>query len=330
MERNQLNVGFIGCGVIGRRRADALRGLANFIGCFDVSADKSNTFAFDFSCRSFTNVEELIESSEIDFVVIATQHDSLAKLATESLKEFKHVFLEKPGACNSKDLRKVIKLATKNSLKLRIGFNHNFHPAILKMFELIENGDIGSLMYSRVRYGHGGRVGYESEWRAKKKVAGGGELIDQGSHIIDLILKLFGDIKVSYAATPTYFWNMEVEDNAFMVMEDSNGRIGFLHASCTEWKNLFSMEVYGTKGKIEVTGLGRSYGTETLNLYQMSPEMGPPETFSFQFDGPDLSWKLELEQFMRDIEQKTYQSDNSESSIRVLQIVEEIYRRTGR
>ena len=325
-----MKAAFIGCGVIGEKRAEALGAKIQIVGCFDLNIQKAEAFAKVYQCDVYESEMDLINDESVDFVVIATQHNNLAKLAIDCLNRKKHVFLEKPGACNAQDLANVSEIAKKNLLNLHIGYNHQFHPAILKMNELVQQGDIGDLMFARIRYGHGGRIGYEKEWRAKKEISGGGELIDQGSHLIDLVLKLFGDLKVSYAATPTYFWNMEVEDNAFVVLEDIQGRISFLHASCTEWKNLFSMELYGTGGKLEVEGLGRSYGVETLTFYKMLPEMGPPKITKFTYDEPDISWKLELEQFIKDIEQKTYTSDNSQSSIRVLQIIEDIYQRTGR
>jgi predicted dehydrogenase len=325
-----LKAAFIGCGLIGQKRAEALGANLQIVGCFDLDTKKSEAFAKAHNCGVYESEMDLVNDKSVDLVVIATQHNSLARIAIECLNRNKHVFLEKPGACYAQDLARVSETARKNLLNLHIGYNHQFHPAILKMNEIVRNGRIGDLMFVRIRYGHGGRVGYEKEWRSKKEISGGGELIDQGSHLIDLVLKLFGDLRVSYAATPTYFWNMQVEDNAFVVLEDIQGRISFLHASCTEWKNLFSMEVYGTKAKIEVVGLGRSYGAESLTLYEMLPEMGPPKVTKFTFDEPDLSWKLELEQFISDIEQKTYISDNSQTSIRVLQIIEEIYQRTGR
>lgn len=325
-----MNVAIIGCGLIGRKRAASMPSGVNIIGCFDISQDFARKFALDFKCNVYPNMVDILEDSRVDFVVIATRHDSLASIATSFLQSNKHVFLEKPGAKNSLDLKTAVGEARKRNLKLHVGFNHLFHPAVLKMCSLLESGEIGKLMYLRARYGHGGRVGYENEWRSKKELSGGGELIDQGSHLIHISLKLLGDLKVDYASTPTYFWKMDVEDNAFLVLKDSKSRIAFLHASCTEWKNLFSLEVYGTTGKVEVSGLGRSYGTETLIHYRMLPEMGPPAIETWQFSEPDDSWQLELKEFISDIKNNTRYSDNTESSIKVLELIEEIYERTGR
>jgi predicted dehydrogenase len=300
------------------------------IGCFDLSQDARENFARDFRCETYSSLCEVLQDSRVDFLVIATQHDVLNSIALAALESDKHVFLEKPGAIRSADLRSASVIARSRGLKFHIGFNHQFHPAILKMFELIENDAVGEVMFMRARYGHGGRVGYENEWRAKKEISGGGELIDQGSHLIDISLRLFHNLKVEYAATPTYFWKMDVEDNAFLILKDDEGRIAFLHASCTEWKNLFSIEVYGKSGKVEISGLGRSYGLETLTYYQMLPEMGPPLTQIWQFPEFDNSWSLELEQFTSDINDNTDFSNNVATSVKVLELIETIYERSGR
>lgn len=325
-----MNSAIIGCGLIGKKRAEGMKGNSNLIGCFDSSIKASQDFAEKYSCKSYLNLDVLLQNSEIDYVVIATQHSALMPIAIRAIEMGKHVFLEKPGALVSRDLKRIASLAVEKERKIHIGYNHKFHPSLMKMFEMIEDGAIGKLMYLRGRYGHGGRIGYENEWRANKQDSGGGELIDQGSHLLDISLEVLGNLKVDYAATPTYFWDMQVEDNAFMILSNKSDKVAFLHASCTEWKNKFSLEVYGTLGKLEIPGIGRSYGLEKLIHYRMMPEMGPPVIQEWIFREEDTSWRLELEQFVFDIETGTGFSNNIASSVRVLEIVEEIYRKTGR
>jgi hypothetical protein len=135
-----------------------------------------------------------------------------------------------------------------------------------------------------------------------------------------------GDLSLDYAKTPTYFWNMEVEDNAFLALKNDSGNIAFLQASCTEWKNMFSLEIYGQAGKLEISGLGKSYGEETLYFHKMLPEMGPPQTQVWKYPGVDDSWKLEIEEFVNDLQKGSTNSDNLESSLGVLRIIQEIYK----
>ena len=183
----------------------------------------------------------------------------------------------------------------------------------------------------RGRYGHGGRVGYEKEWRAQKEISGGGELIDQGVHLIDLARWFLGDFTHVRGSVPTLFWNMAVEDNAFLELQTGAGAIAWLHASCSEWKNLFSLEIYGRDGKLQVEGLGGSYGLERLTHYQMKPGMGPPEIKNFfEFPGEDVSWRAEIEVFEHDIATGTRPSPGLADAFATLQIVDEIYRQNGR
>lgn len=194
----------------------------------------------------------------------------------------------------------------------------------------MKSGSIGEILFLRARYGHGARVGYNTEWRAKKEISGGGHLIDQGTHLLYLSLSFLGDLILDYGATPNYFWDMSVEDNAFISVKNKNGSIGFLHASCTEWKNTFSLEIYCKTGKLEISGLGGSYGIEKLTFYKMLPEMGPPETVVWEFPEADESWRLEIEEFLDDINNGTSNSENLGFSYKVLALVDEIYERSGR
>jgi predicted dehydrogenase len=203
------------------------------------------------------------------------------------------VLVEKPAARRADELRPVAAAAEAAGVTVRVGFNHRFHPALLKARELVDAGACGPLMYVRGRYGHGGRVGYDREWRARPELAGGGELLDQGVHLIDLTRWFLGDVTGTTGLADTFFWNMPVEDNGFVCTHHPEGRVGWLHASCSEWKNLFSLEIYGKTGKLQIDGLGGSYGVERLAYYRMLPQMGPPETTIWEYPGEDQSWSRE-------------------------------------
>jgi predicted dehydrogenase len=320
----------IGCGLIGKRRALAFPEFVELAGCFDEVLSVAESFATEFNIKSFTSLEELLQIEDLCFVVIATRHDSLHSLAITALDAGKHVFIEKPGAINRYEFERVWDAARRNGVKVHIGYNHRYHRALRKAFELSASGALGELMFLRGRYGHGGRLGYEKEWRADILKSGGGELIDQGSHLIDLSIRFLGNLKLDYAATPNYFWEMPVEDNVFMSLKNNEGGIAFLQASCTEWKNMFSLEIYGKTGKIEISGLGRSYGVETITLHRMLPEMGPPISETWNFPEPDNSWEVEMGEFVDDLKSGTSKSDNLDSSLEVLRLIGEIYLRTDR
>jgi predicted dehydrogenase len=176
----------------------------------------------------------------------------------------------------------------------------------------------------RGRYGHGGRPGYEREWRARPEISGGGELIDQGMHLIDLSRWFLGDFTDVQGFAHTYFWNMPVEDNGFLLLRTAEQRVAFLHASCTEWKNLFSFEIYGRNGKLDISGLGGSYGVERIAFYRMPPEMGPPETTIWEYPQPDCSWHTETAEFLEDIRLDRQPAAGLRDAKAALEVVEAI------
>lgn len=184
-------------------------------------------------------------------------------------------------------------------------------------------------MFLRGRYGHGGRVGYDKEWRAKPELSGGGELVDQGVHLIDLARWFLGDFKTVQGYAHTYYWQMPVDDNVFLLLKTAKQQVAFLHASWTEWKNIFSIEVYGREGKLHIEGLGGSYGVERLTFYRMLPDMGPPETITWEYPMADDSWSAELSAFIDDIKQGREPSPNLDDAHAVLSIVDTIYKESG-
>ena len=150
----------------------------------------------------------------------------------------------------------------------------------------------------RARYGHGGRIGYEQEWRARRAVSGGGELVDQGMHLFDLSYALFGPLPLHSALLRTAYWPMEVEDNAVIILGDRDrGPWTMFHTSWTEWKNLFSLEIFCRSAKLQVDGLAGSYGPQRLTIYSMKPELGPPDVETIEFPADDESWSREWQEF---------------------------------
>jgi len=293
-----MNVGIIGCGLIGTKRAKALKGQRISI-VADIDLKRAQALAETTGAKATSNFENVVQANDVNAVIIATPHDQLAPLSLACIQKGKHVLVEKPAARSSEELEAVLQAAEEKRVTVKVGFNHRFHPAIQKAKEIAEGSEIGRLLYVRARYGHGGRLGYEKEWRAKRDISGGGELMDQGVHLIDLSRWFLGEFESVQGITPTYFWKMKVEDNAFMMLKTHAGQVAWLHASWTEWKNMFCFEIFGEKGKLQIDGLGRSYGRERLTFYKMKPELGPPEIQSWEFPEEDTSWERELNHFFK-------------------------------
>jgi predicted dehydrogenase len=321
-----MNAGIIGCGLIGQKRAKALGGV-KLVACADAVPARAQALAQNFSgCTADTDWQTLLRRDNLDFVIVAAIHSVLAEITTAALKAGKHVFVEKPAARNADELEPVIAAARETGKLVRVGFNHRYHFALIKARQIVDSGALGPLMFIRGRYGHGGRIGYDKEWRAKKELSGGGELIDQGVHLIDLARWFLGDFKDVQGFAHTYYWDMPVEDNGFMLLKTARDQTAFLHASCTEWKNLFSLEIYGPRGKLDISGLGGSYGLEKLSYYRMLPEMGPPETTCWEYPMADRSWELELAAFVEDIRANREPNANLRDAQEALRVVERIYR----
>ena len=320
-----MRVGIIGCGAIGKKRALAL-GNHELAIAVDPYIERAREVAQLKNCTSVsTNYHDALNDDSIDLVFISTTNEFLARISLDAVAAKKHVLVEKPGGRNPEELIPVIQTAKRNNVFVKVGFNHRFHPALQKAKQLVDAGEIGPLMFIRGRYGHGGRYGYEKEWRAIPERSGGGELIDQGVHLIDLSRWFLGDLDLLKGFAHTYFWDMPVDDNAFLMLKNKNDQVAWLHVSCTEWKNMFSFEIYGKTGKLQVDGLGGSYGTERLSLYKMLPVMGPPETTMWEYPFPDNSWDLEVDDFIRSIEMNKEPQGNIGDAKKALDIVEKMY-----
>jgi predicted dehydrogenase len=322
-------VGIIGCGVIGQRRAKALGSAGRVIACADLDEKRARNAAANEGTRILSDWRALIAMPEVDAVIVATQHDTLAEITRAAIEAGKHVLVEKPAARSRSELDPAITASEQRGVKVHVGFNHRYHRAVRKAREIFESGEIGELMFIRARYGHGGRIGYEKEWRAQPEISGGGELIDQGPHLIDLARWFLGDFSRVQGFAHTYFWNMPVDDNGFLLLRTPKQQVAFLHTSCTEWKNLFSMEIYGKTGKLDISGLGGSYGVERLTWYRMLPQMGPPETIAWEYPMGDDSWEVETTEFFEDIRLNRTPSCGLRDAAACLDIILKIYKESG-
>jgi predicted dehydrogenase len=299
MSRRGLRVAVVGCGRIGAKRAAALGAEDRLIACCDVNAAAAEELAARHACKVHTTARELL-SLEPDVVIVATVHDQLAPLAELALAAGAHVLVEKPAATSAAQIDRLIDCQRAAGRLVKVGVNHRFHPGIARAAQEVHSGRHGELMHLRARYGHGGRPGYDREWRTEPSRAGGGELVDQGMHLLDLCNWLAGPLPLHSALLRRQFWEVDVEDNAAVLLGDPASRSGpwaMLHVSWTEWKNLFSLEIYCRTAKLQVDGLTGSYGPQRLRIYRMGPELGPPALQEIRYPPEDVSWKREWEHF---------------------------------
>jgi predicted dehydrogenase len=296
-------------------------------------------------CQVASTWEQVVTRADVDAVIVATTHDWLASIATEGLRNGKHVLVEKPMARTPAEAEAVLQAAT-GSLVVKVGFNHRHHAAVWRARELFEQGAIGRLLFIRCRYGHGGRPGYEQEWRLDPQKSGGGELLDQGIHALDLCRWLLGDFSEVSSFIGTYVWTTAeqatvhgnqapsaggVEDNAFVLLRTVKGQVASLHVSWTQWKNLFSFEIFGQEGYLIIEGLGGSYGAEQLKVGLRNMQGGPAREEILNFPERDVSWEAEWEEFSAAIQEGRQPLANGHDGYQALKAIHSAYEaaRTG-
>jgi len=321
----QHGVAIVGCGLIGAKRAVSLQSRMLRVAC-DIDIARARALAGHYPGVDTTGDWRVaVARPDVTIVIVATTHDQLAPITAHAVDLGKHVLVEKPAARCAAELDLVDAAVARTGALVRVGFNHRHHRSVRKAREIVDTGALGPLTHVRARYGHGGRPGYEREWRAQPEKSGGGEAIDQGMHVIDLARWFLGDFVEVHGFMPRYFWDMPVEDNAFFLLRTAASQVAQLHTSWTEWKNLFSFEIFGRVGKLESRGLGGSYGTERLAHYAMSKEMGPPQTTIFEYPMYDDSWDREFAAFLDDIAAARQPNPSVADARAALNIIERIY-----
>lgn len=291
-------VAIVGCGLIGHKRAEALDGDV-LVACYDPSAEARASLAEQYGGTPCANLRAVLEHRP-DIVIVATPHDQLAGPAQEALAAGAHVLVEKPAGLSVAEVEAVMAAADAADRRVKVGFNHRFHPAIARAVREAHSGDHGDVLHVRARYGHGGRPGYDREWRAEVRTSGGGEIVDQGMHLLDLSHWIMGPLPFNSGIVRTQFWDTDVDDNAALLLGERQSRTApwsMLHVSWTEWKNMFSLEIYCRTAKLTVDGLVRSYGPQTLRVYRMGPDLGPPSVEEETWPDVDHSWIEEWRHF---------------------------------
>jgi len=322
-----MNVAIIGAGLIGTKRADAVVQNSVLKLVCDIDSKRGEELAKKYDATFCSDYKEVVIHDEIDAVIVSTTNKFLTPISVACLNAGKHVLCEKPLGRNFEESQAIVSAAEKSGKMVKTGFNHRFHPAIIKAKELLDKQTIGKILNIRSRYGHGGRPGMEQEWRCSKELCGGGELLDQGVHIIDLC-RWFTSMEVTqvYGKIYTSFWKIDVEDNAFFNLEFNHGVLAQCHVSWTNWKNIFSFEIFGDNGYIRIEGLGGSYGNETLEVGYRQPKGGVPKIEQFEFSSGDNSWSLEWQEFKQAIEQNREPIGSDMDGLKANQIIDAIYK----
>lgn len=280
-----------------------------------------------------TEYRKIIDE-KIDIVFVCTYNNVSSDIVTYSLGKGKHVFCEKPPARSVEEVEHIIEMEKQHpECKLRFGFNHRYHGSVMEAKSIIESGRLGNILWMRGIYGKAGGVQFRNTWRCKKEIAGGGILLDQGIHMLDLFRYFAGDFEEVKGFITTSYWDIPLEDNAFAILRNKKGQIAMLHSSATQWKHKFELYICLENGYIVLNGIlssTRSYGDETLiyarkQFEDTSFAFGKPREEIVYFDTDD-SWRLEIEDFVNAIEKEiSINFGNSQDALKVMKLVEKIY-----
>jgi predicted dehydrogenase len=321
-----LGVAVIGAGLVGSRRAACAAQQSRLEIVVDVDEARATELARRHGARHMTRWEAAITDPAVDVVAVCTINKFLAPIAIAALAAGKHVLCEKPMGRNAVEAASIAAAAGAATGVLKVGFTLRFHPAIRHAHDLCTNGELGPLFWVHAIYGHGGRPGYEKEWRGNPELAGGGELLDQGVHLLDLSRWFLGELEVVAATTPRWHWDVApLEDNAFMLLRGPGGQIANLHTSWTMWKNRFSFEVLGRDGYARIDGLGSTYGVETLTVGRKQTVGGVPELTVTRYEAPDPSWDEDWSDLLACIAEVRSPEVDADGGLAVMQLVDDIY-----
>ncbi|MBI3384780.1 Gfo/Idh/MocA family oxidoreductase [Candidatus Gottesmanbacteria bacterium] len=323
----KFKVGIIGAGLQAKRRIPAINSNQNsqVVSIYSKTLKRSEVLAKEYSLKVLKSYEEILRDKSIKIVVVTTYPESHAEITIAALKAGKHVLCEKPLAKDVKSAQEMVNAARKYQRLLKCGFNHRFHPAVVKAKKLVDDGIIGKLLYGRSIYGYSGREGFAKEWRSDKKYSAGGILMEQGIHLVDLFSWFFGEIKsVSCFADTLYFPIAPFEDSAFVMLKTKKNQPISFHVSNLQWKNTFLFEVYGTKGYVKVEGLGGSYGIEKF-IFGKKDNYGPFREENEEYRQEDFSWKSEWEELINAINARRKPLESGEDGFTAMQIVSKAY-----
>jgi len=329
---NIIKAAIIGYGYMGeiRRKVVEESPRLELAGIFEANTDKCKKIT---GCKLYNKFEDVLKD-DVGIIFVCTPNSFSPALCIAGMNAGKHVFCEKPPGRNVEDVENIIKSEQQNQgMKLMFGFNHRFHPGVIKARAIINSGRLGKIIAVRGVYGKSGGKNFSQSWRNDRNISGGGILLDQGIHMLDLFLYFCDDFESVKCFTSNSFWKFFTEDNAHLIMKNKNGQTASMYSSATLWKHTFKLEMILEEGYATIEGLlskTSSYGQERLIVGKRQFEdeasaVGNPEEEITYFDR-DLSWDLEVKEFLNCVDNdKPVQVSSSHDALKVMKIIEKAY-----
>jgi predicted dehydrogenase len=328
-ELTKLKVGIAGFGVVGKRRRvyiDQHPKMKTVAVC-DINFDKPQIL--EEGIIAYEDYKNLLKE-DLDILFVCLPNYLAPEVTIAGLNSGLHVFCEKPPGRNVQDIKDVIEVEKQNpSLVLKYGFNHRYHESVLEALQIIRSGELGQLLNLKGTYGKSRIVPFSGGWRAQREYSGGGILLDQGIHMLDLMRLFAGNFPEVKSFVSNEFWNHDVEDNAYAIMRNKNGVIAMLHSSATHWQHRFLLNITLTEGSIELTGLltgSKSYGEETMVVRRRGEDnRGTLKKETYQYLD-DNTWSEEIREFAGAIfENKEIKFGSSQDALETMELVYDIY-----
>ena len=327
----KLKVGIAGYGVVGKRRENCVEKNPNtdLVAVCDKYFDSSGTL--DNGVQYFSKYSELL-NIELDILIVCMTNEIASEVTIAGLEAGLHVFCEKPPGRNLEDIRSVIRCESRHpDLKLMYGFNHRYHESVQDALKIVKSGDLGNVINMRALYGKAKLITFnQPDWRTKRDIAGGGVLLDQGIHMVDLMRLFGGEFTEVYSFISNNHWGYDVEDNAYALMKTDNHVIGMLNSSATQWRHRFHLDINLEHGSIILGGIisgTKSYGAETLTIVTADSDndKGDPKEQLTRYN-QDPSWYEEIKVFVDAIiNQSELESSTSNDALKTMELVYKIY-----
>jgi len=326
-----LKVGIAGYGVVGKRRRICVERNPHLqlVAVCDRTLPESGTDSD--GIRKYRDYQHLLKEP-LDVLIVCLTNDIAAEVTTAGLERGLHVFCEKPPGRDVTDIARVMAMErARPGLKLMYGFNHRYHDSVRDALKIIRSGELGNIIHLRGVYGKSKLITFnQPDWRTKREIAGGGVLLDQGIHMVDLIRLFAGEFHEVHSVISNTHWGFDVEDNAYALMKSTTGAVALLNSSATQWRHRFHLDINLDQGSLILGGIlsgSKSYGSETLTVVRADHDRdnGDPREQLTRYNR-DSSWEDEISLFVDCIlENKPITSSSSADALETMKLVYRIY-----
>jgi predicted dehydrogenase len=325
----KLRVGIAGHGVVGKRRQHFIAKHPALETVAVCDRTFKSTGAFDDGVRYYQDYKRLLEE-RLDMLFVCMTNDVAPEVTIAGLEKGLHVFCEKPPGRDVSDIARVIEVERRHpGLKLKYGFNHRYHDSVRDALRIVKSGELGAVINIRGVYGKSKILAFDSDWRTKRALAGGGILLDQGIHMVDMMRLFAGEFTDIHSFISNSFWKHDVEDNAYALMRTDAGVVAFLHSSATQWRHRFHLEITLARGALILAGIlsgTKSYGSETLTVVNPHEEDGGDPREQWTSYNRDNSWRDEIADFADAVlEDRPITVGSSDDALRTMHLVYQIY-----